>query len=152
MTDHTASVFADPLQAFVREARVRMALVLETSGKVLAQHGFTRSLDVMSACSLVSAIHASASELGRLLEGEPFGPLHHAGTERQVFLAPLRCGGRTVLLLAVFDASSSLGIVRLFWSEFARRVADAPRTPLNDLASEFERELQHNLAVLFGRA
>ena len=152
MTDHAASVFADPLQAFVRDARVRMALVLETSGKVLAQHGFTRSLDVMSACSLVSAIHASASELGKLLEGEPFGPLHHGGTERQVFLAPFRCGGRTVLLLAVFDASSSLGIVRLFWSEFARLVADAPRSPMTEQASEFERELQHNLAVLFGRA
>ena len=152
MTDHTASVFATPLQTFVRDARVRMALVLETSGRVLTQHGFTRSLDVMSACSLVSAIHASASELGRLLDGEPFGPLHHAGTERQVFLAPCRCGGRTVLLLAVFDESSSLGIVRLFWGEFVRSVADAPRVPTNVHAPDFERDLQHNLAVLFGRA
>jgi hypothetical protein len=152
MTDHAASAFAEPLQAFVREARVRMALLLETSGRVLAQHGFTRSLDVMSACSLVSAIHASASELGRQLHGEPFGPLHHAGTERQVFLAPLPSGGRTVLLLAVFDGSSSLGIVRLFWSEFARSVADAPRAPSSVHAPDFERELQHNLAVLFGRA
>ena len=152
MTDHAASVFADPLRAFVRDARVRMALVLETSGRVLAQHGFTRSLDVMSACSLVSAIHASASELGRMLDGEPFGPLHHGGTNRQVFLAPLRCGGRTVLLLAVFDGSSSLGIIRHFWGEFARCVADAPPPPTNDHAPDFERDLQRNLAVLFGRA
>jgi hypothetical protein len=152
MTEHDANAFAEPLLAFVRDTRVQMGLVLETSGRVLAQHGFTRSLDVMSACALVSAIHASAAELGRHLDGEAFGPLHHAGKDRQVFLAPLRCDGRTVLLLAVFDGASSLGIVRLFWQEFARRVADAPRAPTSGAAPDFERELQHNLAVLFGRA
>ena len=65
-----------------------LAVALEPSGRVLAQHGFTRSLDVMAVCSLVAAIHASASELGRQANGAPFGPLHHSGPGRQVFLAP----------------------------------------------------------------
>ena len=61
-----------PLLRFVDDARVRLALVLEPSGRVLAQHGFTRSVDVMSACALAAAIQASAGELGSMLDGAPF--------------------------------------------------------------------------------
>lgn len=155
MTSSTiAPWLAAPLAEFVREARVRSALVLEPSGRVLAQHGFARSLDVMAACSLAAAIHASSSELGRQLDGNPFGPLHTAGASHQLFLAPLRGGRNTLLLLAVFDDASSLGIVRHFFGAFAERAmreppAEADETPL---ALDFERDLGRNLAVLFGRA
>jgi hypothetical protein len=154
MTATVAPWLSVPLGAFVREARASLAVVLEPSGRVLAQHGFTRSLDVMAICSLVSAIHASASELGRQLNGVPFGPLHHGGTGRQVFIAPARTRTGTVLLLAVFDDRSSLGIVRHFHAAFARAVGDVtehdPR--IDALSGDFERELGRNLAVLFGRA
>ncbi len=146
----TVTGFSEPLRAFVHDARVQLALVLEASGQVLAQHGFTRSLDVMSACSLAAAIHASAAELGRELGATAFGPLHHAGDARQLFLAPVQCGGRTILLLAVFDGASSLGMVRLFWAEFARRVGDAATPRVRVQASEFERDLERNLEALFG--
>jgi hypothetical protein len=144
------TTFSEPLHAFVHDARVRLALVLESSGQVLAQHGFTRSLDVMSACSLAAAIHASAAELGRELGGTAFGPLHHAGDARQLFLAPVLCGGRTILLLAVFDGASSLGMVRLFWAEFAHRVGDAMAPRVRVQGTDFERDLEHNLDALFG--
>jgi hypothetical protein len=131
-----------------------MAVALEPSGRVLAQHGFTRSLDVMSVCSLVSAIHASGSELGRQANGAPFGPLHHGGTGRQVFLAPASAGPRTVLLLAVFDDRTSLGVVRHFFSAFAQALSHVTERDLESapLTGDFERDLGRNLAVLFGRA
>ena len=40
---------------FVREARVRTTLLINTSGQVLAQHGFTRSYEVMNVASLAAA-------------------------------------------------------------------------------------------------
>ena len=64
---------------FIDDSRVRIAVLLEPSGRVLAQHGFTRSIDVMSACALASAIQASAAEIGRQLDGTPFTTLHHPG-------------------------------------------------------------------------
>ncbi len=143
-----------PLALFVRQARIGLAVALEPSGRVLAQHGFTRSLDVMSVCSLVAAIHASASELGRQVDGEAFGPLHHGGSSRQVFIAPARAGTATVLVLAVFDERTSLGVVRHFFAAFTRElaaVADSGR-PLAESTGDFERDLGRNLAVLFGRA
>lgn len=154
MTRSVAPWLDAPLADFVRQARISMAVALEPSGRVLAQHGFTRSLDVMAVCSLVAAIHASASELGRQVDGTPFGPLHHGGSGRQVFLAPARAGSGTVLVLAAFDERTSLGVVRHFFGAFARALAavdDAQRGAGPD-TGDFERDLGRNLAVLFGRA
>ena len=154
MTRSVAPWLDVPLGEFVRQARVGLAVALEPSGRVLAQHGFTRSLDVMAICSLVAAIHASASELGRQSNGVPFGPLHHGGAGRQVFLAPARAGSGTVLLLAVFDDRTSLGIVRHFFGAFSQalgRVTDGD-IATGPMTGDFERDLGRNLAVLFGRA
>ena len=154
MTRTVAPWLDAPLGEFVREARVSLAVALEPSGRVLAQHGFTRSLDVMSICALVAAIHASASELGRQSNGAPFGPLHHGAGGRQVFMAPVRAGARTILLLAVFDDRTSLGIVRHFFGGFSRALAELTDGDLatGPMTGDFERDLGRNLAVLFGRA
>ena len=144
-----------PLKRFVDDARVLLALMLHPSGQVLAQHGFTRAVDVMSACALAAGIHASAGELGRMLDGKAFGALHHAGRERQIFLAAAQTPRGPYVLLSVFDRESSLGIVQLYFEELrARLAAAAPerveRPPV--LAVNFEGDLNRNLAALFGRA
>lgn len=154
MTQSVAPWLEGPLSAFVREARVSLAVVLEPSGRVLAQRGFTRSLDVMAICSLVAAIHASGSELGRQANGAPFGPLHHGAGGRQLFMAPVRVGSKTVLLLTVFDERTSLGIVRHFFGALTRALAGVADADVGTgpITGDFERDLGRNLAVLFGRA
>ena len=67
-----------PLQRFVDDARVQFALLLHPSGQVLGQFGFTRAVDVMAACALGAAIHASAGALGKELDGHPFRELRDA--------------------------------------------------------------------------
>ena len=145
----------EPLRRFVDDARVLLALLLHPSGQVLAQHGFTRAVDVMSACALAAAIHASAGALGTQLDGKPFGALHHAGRRRQVFIAPVETPAGTLVVLAVFDRESSLGLVQLYFEELRAALAGAapeaaPAAPV--LPEHFERDLHRNLAVLFGRA
>ena len=145
----------EPLKRFVDDARVRLALLLHTSGQVLAQYGFTRAIEVMSACALAAAIHASAGELGKMMEGKPFGGLHHAGRERQIFLAEVRTPRGPFIFLTVFDAESSLGLVQLYFAELRQRLAAAapPKEPEGAvLAENFEHDLNRNLASLFGRA
>ena len=144
-----------PLRRFVDDARVLLALVLHPSGQVLAQSGFTRAVDVMSACALAAGIHASAGELGRMLEGKPFARLHHAGRERQIFLAPVSTARATWLVLAVFDQATSLGLVQLYFRELSASLASAAPAPVEQapvLETNFEGELNRNLAALFGRA
>jgi predicted regulator of Ras-like GTPase activity (Roadblock/LC7/MglB family) len=144
----------EPLVRFIDESRVRLALLLETSGRVLAQHGFARSIDVMSACALAAAIHASASEIGRQLDGTPFTTLHHPGQDRQIFLGQLSTGHGVHILLTVFDEATSIGLVRLYFAELSKRLAAAAPTPAMSAAPtfvDFESDLNRNLAKLFGR-
>jgi hypothetical protein len=144
-----------PLKRFVDEARVQLAVLLHPSGQVLGQFGFARSMDVMTACALSAAIHASSAELGKLLDGRPFTGVHYAGKARQIYLASVPIAGGALVLLAVFDDESSLGLVQLFFKEFCAEVAAAAPPASADapaLGGDFERELNRNLAVMFGRA
>ncbi|HUQ83388.1 MAG TPA: hypothetical protein VM076_19695 [Gemmatimonadaceae bacterium] len=145
----------EPLGRFIDDARGRLVLLLESSGRVLAQHGFTRSIDVMSACALAAAIHASAAEIGRQLDGNAFTTLHHPGRDRQIFLGELPTTRGTHILLTVFDESTSIGLVRLYFGELTKRLAAAApvAAPLAEAASlvDFESDLNRNLAKLFGR-
>jgi predicted regulator of Ras-like GTPase activity (Roadblock/LC7/MglB family) len=144
-----------PLERFVDDARVELALLMMPSGQVLAQHGFARAVDLMSACALAAAINATAGELGVQLDGSPFRELHHAGEHRQIFIGSVAAGTMKTVLLAVFDRETSLGLVRLYFEEFRSSLAAA--APAEGRASsalpeEFERDLNRNLASLFGRA
>ena len=144
-----------PLQRFVEDARALFALLLHPSGQVLGQFGFTRAVDVMAACALAAAIHASSAQLGRELDGRPFRELYHAGSERQIFLSAVTAGSSSFIFLTVFDGESSLGLVQIYFREFcaaldaaAPGAAQLAPTP----AASFERDLNRSLAILFGRA
>lgn len=148
------------MQRFADEARVTFALLLQSSGQVLGQLGFTRAVDVMAACSLAAAINVTAAQLGRELDGTPFRELHHAGSERQIFIAEARTARGPIVLLAAFDGESSLGLVRLYFRELCDALANAvpsvESTRLSamsvDLGENLERDLNRSLAILFGRA
>ena len=74
----------------------------------------------MSICALTSAINASARELGRQLDGKPFLEMHHAGAERQVFMARCAAGAQEFLFVGVFDRESSFGVVEIYFEEFQK--------------------------------
>jgi hypothetical protein len=144
-----------PLKAFVDEARVQVAVLLHPTGQVLGQFGFARSMDVMTACALAAATHASSSELGRMIDGRAFSGIHYAGRERQIFLGTVPIEAGKLILFTVFDDESSLGIVQLYFREFCAdvlAVSPAAKAGPAALDEDFERELNRNLAVMFGRA
>ena len=145
-----------PIRKFVQESEVAFALLLHPSGQVLAQHGFSRALDIMAACALASAIHASSQALGKLLEGKPFAGLHHGGSDRQIYLAETQTPRGLYIFLTVFDSNSSLGLVRMYFDDFKKNLAAAApplsASPEPMLAENFELDLNRNLAVMFGRA
>jgi hypothetical protein len=151
----TEAWLAEPLRAFVEESGVQLAVAMRSNGQVVGQHGFTRAVDVMSACSLGAAIHASAGEMGRLVNGVPFADLYHAGDHRQIFLGSCDTSRGALLLLAIFDQGSSIGLVQLFFDTFrqslARALEKTPPAPAPALRrpEDFERALAHSLDSLF---
>lgn len=144
-----------PLRKFVEEARTILGLLLHPSGQVVAQFGFARAVDVMSACALAAAIHASSGELGKQLDGKAFRGLHHPGRDRQLYLAEAATPRGTFIFLTVFDQESSFGLVRMYFETMVKDLAAAaPATAHRAepvLEDRFEYELNRNLAALFGR-
>ena len=144
-----------PLTDFVREASAKLVLLMTPAGQVLAQSGFSRAVDVMSAAALGAAITASTTELARQLRQPPFAALNHQGARHGIFLSSLDTARGAVVVLAVYDLDvSSLGLVQLFFEQLATDLrAASPKGGVSKqvLAADFERELSDSLNALFGR-
>jgi predicted regulator of Ras-like GTPase activity (Roadblock/LC7/MglB family) len=140
----------EPMRHFVRESRVRIALLINGAGQVLAQHGFARSYEVMNVASLAAATHAASRALAELVDAPRWEHLHHAGRERQLFIAPLRTPGEELIVVAIFDSDSSLGLVQLFYHQLARVVGGLPelRAPAATTQGGFEQDLEASLGFL----
>ncbi|MEO8450767.1 MAG: roadblock/LC7 domain-containing protein [Gemmatimonadota bacterium] len=142
-----------PLATFLSESGARVALLMTSSGQVVAQHGFTRSLEVMSAAALGAGIMASTAELAKLVDRRGFGAVVHQGAKLSVYLAPFELPRGRWIGLIVFGPDTSVGMVQLF---FGRLVADlarvSPAEPVREVLPEsFEAELDSSLRALFGR-
>jgi predicted regulator of Ras-like GTPase activity (Roadblock/LC7/MglB family) len=139
-----------PIEHFVREARVRIVLLVNGAGQVLAQHGFTSSYEVMNVASLAAATHASSRALASLTGAGAWQHLHHHGRRRQLYLAPVPSGVGELILVAIFDEASSLGMVDFFFGRLQREIAALPEFQAalgtSDQAS-FERDLEAGLAA-----
>ncbi len=144
----------EPLTEFLRESSARLALVMTSSGQVIAQHGFTRSVDVMSAAALGAGIVATTGELAALVQSPGgFGAVVHQSARQGVWLAGFDTARGRWIALVVFGAESSVGLVRLFFDRFldqVRAAAPAVATSREVLAEGFERELDQSLRALFG--
>jgi hypothetical protein len=144
----------EPLRTFVTEAQVRVALLMTSAGQVVAQHGFTRSLDVMTAAALGAGIVASTRELARETGAGSFGAIIHPGTRLGVFLAPFTMPDGPWIGLAVYGSDTSIGMVQLFFGRMVDElVRAAPRGVAGRevLPETFEDDLNASLRALFGR-
>lgn len=144
--------FAVPLEGFVRDTGVRLAVLINRSGQVLAQHGFDKLFDLVGVASLAAGINASSRALANQLGEEEFEHLHHAGRERQLFLGHFDSAAGQLMLITVFDDRSSIGLVRVFFEEFVARLRELPaiyeaRTSVG--AGDFEAELEESLDRFF---
>ena len=144
---------AAPLRRLMDDARLISGVLLYPTGKAVGQFGFSSAADVMSVCALTSAINASARELGRQLDGKPFLEMHHAGTDKQVFMARCAAGPHEFLFVGVFDRESSFGVVEIYFEEFQKAIEKLrPDTEVRGTgpSGDFEGELNRSLDALFG--
>ena len=145
---------AAPLQTFITESSARLILLMTTSGQVVAQHGFSRSVEVMTAAALGAAIVASTEELARLMETSRFAALVHGGNRQSCMLSAFGTPRGRWIGLVVFGSETSVGLVQLFFDQMVEELVQAaPREQQESqpLPENFERELDTSLKELFGR-
>lgn len=144
--------FNAPIEDFVRESGVTLAVLINRSGQVLAQFGFDRVFDLVGVASLAAGINASSRALANQLGQEQFEHLHHAGLMRQLFLGHFESAAGQLMLVAVFDQSSSIGLVRLFFEEFVKGIRQLPSMDISRRTvspRDFETELETSLDRFF---
>ena len=144
----------EPLQTFLAESSARLTLLMTSSGQVVAQHGFSRSLDVMTAAALGAGIVASTEELARLMGSSRFEALVHHGVRQSCMLAVFSTPRGRWIGLVVFGPETSVEIVQLFFDQMVQQLLSAaPREQVSPpmLAENFESELDASLKALFGR-
>lgn len=143
-----------PLVRYVTQSSARLVVVMTPAGQVLAQHGFTRAVDLMAAAALGAAIMASSGAIAQTV-GEPsFGSLYHSGQKHGIHLAPCVTPRGPLVVLTVFGRETSIGLVQVFHEEFVTALkqaapVDRPKQPI--LAADFENELNSSLSSLFRR-
>jgi predicted regulator of Ras-like GTPase activity (Roadblock/LC7/MglB family) len=103
-------------------------------------------MDTISA--LVAGSFAATKEMARLLGEEEFTALYHQGERDNIQLSLV--GDRTLLTI-LFDDRTTVGMVRLYATETAKRLADIyneavsrPQEPLGgDYGDSAKRKLEH---------
>ena len=148
-----------PLQTFLAESAARLTLLMTSSGQVVAQHGFSRSLDVMTAAALGAGIVASTEELARLMGASAVrgaGAPRAAGRAACSPPSPRRGAGGSAWWCS--DRRRRWDIVQLFFDQMVQRArrggaaGAAARPPMlaGKLRARARREPQSALRTVAG--
>lgn len=151
--ERLAAALRSPLGEFVRETRARLALLINRSGQVLAQQGFSRGYELVNVAALAAAANASSGVLAELTGVLRWRHLHHAGRTREVFLAQIETPAEQVILVTIFEQDSTLGIVQHFAEQLAVQLAQLPELRVLGGPAElhrFEQDLEAGLQQMWG--
>src|SRR5438046_6767870 len=92
-----------------REANAKIVFLVDKNGQLIASVGATQDLDTTSLASLTAGNIAATGGLAKLIGEKEFSILFHEGERDNLHISII--GGR-VILVVIFDALSSLGLVR----------------------------------------
>ncbi len=101
---------SDVIEKLAKEANAKVVFLVDKNGQLIANCGETENLDTTSMASLTAGNIAATGGLAKLLGEKEFSVLFHEGDRDNLHISII--GGR-VILVVIFDARSSLGLVRL---------------------------------------
>ena len=93
-----------------RDANAKVVFLVDKNGQLIAASGQAQNLDTTSLASLTAGNVAAMGGLAKLLGEKEFPNQYHEGEHESLHMSIV--GGRVVLVV-IFDARSSLGLVRL---------------------------------------
>ena len=98
------------LEKLLREANSKVIFLVDKNGQLISGVGETERFDTTSLASLTAGNIAATGGLAKLIGEKEFSILFHEGEKDNLHISIV--AGR-VILVVLFDARSSLGLVRL---------------------------------------
>jgi predicted regulator of Ras-like GTPase activity (Roadblock/LC7/MglB family) len=109
------------LREFLKLSNAKCAMLVDREGHMVTRQGVTRDLDVDTISALVAGSFAATREMARVLGEDEFSVLFHQGKTDNIQLSLV--GDRT-LLTVIFDEATTVGMVRLYAAETAKRLSE----------------------------
>jgi len=98
------------LNKVVSSSLAHSVLLIDRSGQLIAHHGNTPGIDILSLSALTAANFGATAEIARILGEEEFTLLFHKGRSENVYFSAV---GEHVIMVTLFDDRTSLGMIRL---------------------------------------
>jgi predicted regulator of Ras-like GTPase activity (Roadblock/LC7/MglB family) len=147
------------LDAFLKQSAAKCALLIDKDGHMVTNRGSTRKIDLDTISALVAGSFAATREMAKLLGEENFTALYHQGRSDNIQLSLV---DDRALLTAIFDETTTIGMVRLYAAEAAKRLAAIFKKKQQDSANrepgeppeadaEFRASSAAKLDNLFGK-
>jgi predicted regulator of Ras-like GTPase activity (Roadblock/LC7/MglB family) len=108
------------LERLMADAGCAAVLLTARGGQSLASAGAARAVDMMSVAARAAGGFGSTAPLAQLLGEREFAAVIHEGIEQSLHVSPV---DDATILIAVFDDRTTLGMVRAFARDTARRLA-----------------------------
>jgi predicted regulator of Ras-like GTPase activity (Roadblock/LC7/MglB family) len=109
-TEEDFGAITQALQKFLGETNARCALLVDRSGQLVATVGEQPNFDPTAFATLTAADFSANDQLAQLIGESDFRSLFHQGERESMYLADV---ARRVILVALFDNRTTLGLVRL---------------------------------------
>ena len=125
------------LEAFLKKSAARCALLVDQDGHMITASGDTDRIDLDTISALVAGSFAATKALAKQFGEEEFTALFHQGRTGNIQLSLV---GERALLTALFEDNTTIGMVRLYANESAKRLAEVFRRKAtsNDCAPQLD--------------
>jgi predicted regulator of Ras-like GTPase activity (Roadblock/LC7/MglB family) len=147
----------DALQRLRHDANANVVFLVDKNGQQIAAVGDLQTLDTTSLASLTAGNVAATDGLARLIGEKEFSILFHEGERDNIHISIV---AQRVILVVIFDARSSLGLVRLrvrrataeldkVFEEIARKAETESQALQADYESPFAEITDEDIDRLF---
>ncbi len=104
---------------FLKLSGARCALLVDKEGHLVTKKGESGDFDLDTISALVAGSFAATREMARILGDDQFSVLLHQGEKENMQLSLV---GERTLMTVIFDESTTLGVVRLYADEIAKKL------------------------------
>jgi predicted regulator of Ras-like GTPase activity (Roadblock/LC7/MglB family) len=143
------------LLEFLKLSQARCALLIDKEGHMVTRVGDTENLDLDTISALVAGSFAATREMARILGEVEFADLFHQGKNESIQLYLV---GERTLLTVIFNKSTTVGMVRLYAAEIAKKLAvlfqkaaDQKPRKTDLIGKDFGSSAKSKLDDLFGK-
>ncbi|MFQ5585696.1 MAG: roadblock/LC7 domain-containing protein, partial [Thermodesulfobacteriota bacterium] len=98
------------IERLLTDANAKGVFLIDKDGQLIASSGEVKDMDTTSLASLTAGNIAATGGLAKLIGEKEFSILFHEGEKDNMHISIV---GQRVILVVIFDESSSLGLVRL---------------------------------------